>query len=157
MAVAEARTKIVRPTITMSASPDYSIGDSIGGIITLTDAALEAGRQVKLTSLSLVDLSGQSPAFTIIFFKSTPVGGTYTDNAALDMVTADFSTKNKMLRVLSADWKIMDSVGFLDLDDLNMIMDAVSDDLFALIFADSTWNAASVGDLIAAFGFERVG
>lgn len=70
------------PTITITATPDYSAGDDVGGIISLLTVNSATGRPVLLRSVTLKDNGNQGPPLTLLFFKATPAGGTYTDNAA---------------------------------------------------------------------------
>ena len=89
--------QILRPTITLSASPDYSANDVVGGIITLTSVAARDADEVVLRSVVLKDAGGQAPALTLLFFRATPSGGTYTEaltsnGASANAVLVDVTT-----------------------------------------------------------------
>ena len=81
----------LNPTITASASPDYSTGDNLGGLLTLTDAVppgKEWGEIVSVVICSDVAFTGP---FDVVFFNANPSGSTFTDNAAQDVVKADLA------------------------------------------------------------------
>src|SRR5262245_9823159 len=80
---------VIRPTITTSASPDYADGDVISGIVTLSGVFQLANRSAILRSVMLKDAAGQAPALSLLFFRATPSGGTYTDNSAIVFGSGD--------------------------------------------------------------------
>lgn len=154
-AVCESGGVVVRPTITTSASPDYSANDVVGGIITLSSVMAAAGRSAILKSVTLKDASGQAPALTLLFFRATPAAGTYTDNGALAWGAGDLANLVGVVKVLAADWYTQASKSLLAIGGIDLLMGAAASDLFLLIVADATWNAASTSDLTAEFGFDQ--
>lgn len=148
-------TVTITPTI--SASPDYSVGDVIGGIQTIALANFASGLPTKLQSLAVIDKTGASPQFTVLLFKATPAGGTYTDNAALVIDASDLADFVGMVKVVAADWTIpVAGSGVAAIGGIGQILPVTATSLFALIIADATYNAASTSDLILTFGFERM-
>lgn len=149
-----------RPTITTSASLDYSSGDVISGIITLTNAASDVGRQALLMSVAMKDDSNQGPALSLIFFRATPSGGTYTDNSQLVWGSGDLANVVGYVRIGTSDWyspaasvaKALFSTGAIK--KMMSVADAAKD-LFMLIVADETINFASTSDLTLELSFER--
>lgn len=79
----------VTPTVTASASPDYSTGDSIGGKIALTKLAARCPNGGLIVGCRLVSDVVSTIDFEVVFFAGDPSGSTFTDNAALDIVAAD--------------------------------------------------------------------
>jgi hypothetical protein len=90
----------VQPTLT---TPVYSIGDSIGGIQSLT--LVEEGKGTgTLLSLILIDKKNKTPAMDILFYSQTP-GGTITDNVALAITAADHASYFLgRVSIAAADW-----------------------------------------------------
>ena len=80
-------TKTIRvtPTITTSA---YASGDSIGGAITLPNAARQGRSGGVILSLSVVDKDAEEVGVTVQFYKNAP---TATDNAAFDPTDAQLA------------------------------------------------------------------
>ena len=147
--------QILRPTITLSASPDYSANDVVGGIITLTSVAARDADEVVLRSVVLKDAGGQAPALTLLFFRATPSGGTYTDNAALVWGSGDLGNLVGSVQVLAADWLTRVGKSMVSIGGIEQVVGAAATDLFLLIVADATWNAAATTDLSIEIGFSR--
>lgn len=146
---------IIRPTITISATPDYSIGDTVGAIITLPSVMESSGRSAHLRSVTLKENSGQAPALTLLFFRSTPSGGTYTDNSALAWGTGDSANLIGVVRILAGDWYTVASKSQVSIGAIDQLHGSVTSDLYLLIIADSVYNAAATTDLTGEFGYER--
>lgn len=146
---------LLRPTITIGASPDYAAGDVVGGIVELTGAVDVSGRPVELTSLAVKDAGGQAPALTFLFFRATPSGGTYTDNAALVWGSGDLANLVGAVTVASADYSTLASKSLTIKGDLGHLLDCAATSLFLVIVADAVWNAAATSDLTVAVGLTR--
>ena len=148
---------VQRPTITVSATPDYAAGDVVGGIITLASVMAATGRQALLRSVALKDATGAGPALSLLFFRATPAGGTYTDNAAIVFGAADDDNLVGVVRVVAADWYTPSGGGksFVSLGGIDVVMGSVTSDLYLLIVADGAYNAAATTDLTAEIGFEQ--
>jgi len=153
---ARAATLAFVPTIT--ATPDYSALDVVGGIQTITGASLVTARPIKVKSLVLKDKGGQGPALTFMFFKATPTGGTYTDNGALVLGSGDLANLVGTIQVVAGDWYTpVSGSKVASLSGFDMVIDVDSVDLFALIIHDgAAWNAASTSDLQVELGIERL-
>lgn len=147
---------VIRPTITISASPDYSAGDSIGGIVTLSSVMYASGRSAKLTSLTLKENGGQAPALTCIFFRATPSDGTYTDNAAIVWGSGDSANMIGAVEVVAGDWYTVASKSVATLAGLDQIHGAAASDLFLIIVADGAYNAGGASDLTAEISYQRM-
>lgn len=148
--------KTSNPTVTISASPDYSAGDGAGGIISLTTVNSASGRPVKLVSVTAKDDGNQGPALTLLFFKATPAGGTYTDNAALVIDATDLADLVGVVRILSTDWVTISSKKMVAVGGIDQLMAVSATTLFLLVSVDGAWNAASTSDLTLEFGFEQM-
>jgi hypothetical protein len=78
---------VLSPSITVSASPVYSVGDVVGGRITLT-SALGSKHTGIWQSLKITWLGAVSPALDFLIFDSQPTQNT-ADNAAFAWNTSD--------------------------------------------------------------------
>lgn len=146
--------KILRPTITVSATPDYSSGDVINtGPIALSGVNSLSGYPTKLVSLTVKDASGQAPSFAVLFFRDNPTGGTYTDNAAFSWGTGDFALLSAAVKVNNADYVTVNSKSICTYGKLDVDLDTAGT-MYILLVATATWNAAAATDLSIEFGFE---
>ena len=144
-------------TPTISASPDYSALDVVGGIQTIASANSSTGRPIKLKSLVVKDKNGQSPAMTFLFFKATPSGGTYTDNGALTLGTNDMANMVGVVKVVAGDYYTpVSGATVAALGAVDQVMAVSATSLFALIIADAAINAASTSDFTIEFGIEQL-
>lgn len=85
-------TKVVNITPTISASPAYTSGDQLGGIMTLTDVIRQDSNTSigtsMIASINILDKGLQSAAIDIWFFNQSPTV-TSTDNAAFSLSDAN--------------------------------------------------------------------
>ena len=149
---------VIRPTITVGASPNYAADDVVGGIITLSNVMAVSGRPALLKSVILKDAAGQGPALSLFFLRDTPAGGTYTDNAAIvwgSTGEGDSARRVGLVRVTAGDWYTVAGQSTVVLGGIEQLMGAAALDLFLLIIADGAYNAAASTDLTAEIAFER--
>ena len=144
-------------TPTISASPDYTALDVVGGIQTIALANSSTGRPVKVKSLVVKDKNGQSPPLTFIFFKATPSGGTYTDNSALVLGSGDMANVVGVVKVVAGDYYTpVAGATIAALGGVDQVMAVSATSLFALIIADAAINAASTSDFTIELGIEQL-
>lgn len=85
----DGKTRVVQATPTVSASPDYSAGDHVGGLLTFTSALPSVQNTGTLLNASILDKAAVGPAVDLfIFDRSVTVG---TDNAASAVSDADMA------------------------------------------------------------------
>lgn len=145
------------PTV---ATATYIAGDVIGGILTFASVNGASGRPIKIQSIALVDKSQQSVPFTILFFKATPSGGTYTDGSPLVFGSGDYANFVGAVRFFETEWVSYPATptdDFANKNDLNMIVPISATSLFALIVSDdSTTITLTNGDLIVTVSGEQL-
>ncbi len=144
---------VITVTPTVSASPDYSIGDAVGGKQTLTSAARVSGGKVVLQSLTLIDKANQKKALTVLFFDSDPTAATITDNSAFVFSTA-ISKYIGRVDIAATDYVTVDSIALVSLGAIGKAMKASgSANLFVAVVAVEALNLATTSDLIFGYGF----
>lgn len=137
----------------VSATPDYSAGDAVGGKQTLAGAARESGGKVVLQSLVIIDKANQKKALTVLFFDSDPSVATITDNAAFAFST-DISKCVGKLDIVAGDYTTIDSIGVASLRSIGLeLKTSGSASLYAVIVAGEAINLASTSDLTFRYGF----
>lgn len=143
-------------TPTVSTSPAYTAGDSIGGKFTLTSAARTSSGQCKLASLMVYDKSGQFPAMDIILFNADPSAATITDNAAF-AISTDNAKVIGVASVSNADFfstSGVEGVAQVPISRLGQVLRASgSANLYAAVLARTTPTFASTSDLTFRFTF----
>ena len=74
------------PVISVTA---YTIGDNIGGLISLTEAVKHPGHGGSIRSVSLIDKLEIDAAIDVLVFDKNPSNSTFTDNDAAVVADAD--------------------------------------------------------------------
>jgi hypothetical protein len=93
-----------RPAIAVQATPDYSDGDSVGPLVTMTNFARAAGGSGIITRFSLRSLINIGVQNFVHIFDSNPAASTFTDNAALAIHANDRDKILKTIAIAAADW-----------------------------------------------------
>lgn len=151
--IAAGKTIVSTPTV--SASPDYSLGDAIGGKITLASVIPAAGKSAELKQLFITDIANVKPQFTILIFNSDPSAGTYTDNGTLALSTDKLKVVAKQ-PVVTADYVTISGVAFAQFSNLDKILTPLTGvDLYYALLADAGINFATAADLQIVWGFRR--
>jgi hypothetical protein len=146
---------VITPTITVSASPDYSAGDSLGGKITLANVARVTGGLSKLQTITVIDHANQKPAGTLLFFNADPAAATITDNAAFAFST-DAGKVIATVAVAAADYVTIDSKAVLCYGNINKLVQPAATSLYVAFVVSTTPNLAATTDIQIAFGFEYI-
>lgn len=101
----------VVPTITVSTTPAYSVGDAVGGLITLSNAVRASGLRAFIRSLFILDTSNVKNAFELLFFNANPSSSTITDNAAFVLHSSDTAKLIQRVSVAASDYVTLDTKG----------------------------------------------
>lgn len=140
-------------TLGVSATPDYAANDVIDRIKTLSNAVDGGPPGAVLTSVTIKEPGGQTPAMTLLFFKATPAGGTYADNTALVWGTNDLANLVGVVRILTTDWITIVSKSMVSVGDIGQFCKSANTDLYMLVIADEAFNASA--DVTIELGLER--
>lgn len=144
---------VITPAITVSTTPAYTAGDSIGGKITLANAVRVSGGISLLQSIMVLDRANQKPAGTILIYNADPSAATLTDNAALVNSTDDLKIIAQ-IPIYSVDYVTVNSKAYAMLRNLGAEVKAASGTtLYASFCTTSTPTFAATSDLQIAFGF----
>jgi hypothetical protein len=105
-------TITIASTPTVSTSPAYTSGDSVGGKISLASAVRLAGTGGTITSVTITDKGKQSAAIDVVFFNADPTNTTFTDNGALTVHDTDLLTIIGVVPITSWAAFVDNSVGY---------------------------------------------
>ena len=141
------------PTISITPTVDtniYASGDVIDGIQTLI--GIGASHRF-LTHIVIVDKDGEKAPITFHFFNALPTG-TYTDNAALAIDSADYSKWIGSVEVLASDYLDVGSDAIAQKEPINLeINPTANDNLYVIPENGGTPTYAAATDLRFDFGF----
>lgn len=147
---ATSSSKLISPPITVDTAA-YTIGDCIGGKLTLTDAVRVSGGSGVLQTITIVDSSNIKPALEIIIFNSNPNAATLTDGSAIAFST-DVSKVIQRIPVYTSDYTTVGGVAIATITP-GMIVQAVgSANLYAALNAVAAHDFVAATDLQVKFG-----
>ena len=147
---------VVTPTITVSTTPAYNAGDSVGGKITLTNAVRVSGGITLLQSIQITDRANQRPTGTILIYNADPAAATLTDNATVVNSTDDFKIVAE-IPVAASDYVTVNNKAYATLRNLGAEVKVASGTtLYASFVLTSTPTFVATTDLQMMFGFIHV-
>ena len=128
----------------------YATGDVIDGILTLTGIG---ARGRFLTHIVIVDQDGEKVQIDFFFFNALPTG-TYTDNAAFAVDSADYSKLIDGVAVLTSDYLDAGSDAIAKKTPINLEINPTADDnLYVIPVVRGAPTYAAATDLRFDFGF----
>lgn len=150
-----------KPTVVVSITPDYSIGDVIGGIISLAGMT-GAGRSGVLKDIFIQDGADQKKGISFYFFNALPTG-TYTDNAAFAWGSGDFAKCCGAVHVVAADYTTLASKATATVEVARSIQSRATPPatnpeatpMYVIMVATEAINFAATDDLSVTFGYLR--
>lgn len=138
----------VSVTPTVEATPDYSTGDVIGGIMTFAailraDTKTAYAVSVRLTSKVA---AASMAAIDVYIFNANPSGSTVTENAAFGLADADRAKLKGKISV--STWDVVGAaVSTAYAEGRVPITGAAADDIYVVMVARGTINLGSTSDL----------
>lgn len=140
-------TLIIIPVADTSA---YVSGDVIDGPQTLV--GIGASHRL-LTDIVIVDQDGEKAAIDFFFFNALPTG-TYTDNAAFAVDSADYAKLIGVVSVVAGDYVDAGSDAIAQKTPINLEINPTADDnLYFIPVVRGTPTYAAATDLRFDFGF----
>lgn len=142
----------VSVTPTISASPDYSSGDNVGGIQSIPLVVRTSSGTATLFEIEIWDKAAQNSAFIIDFWDASP-SGTYTDNSA-EVIAGDDGKYLGSVFVSSADWVTTGAVSRCSIKGIGLLVKpSTGTTVYATVLTTSVPNQASTSDLIFKYSF----
>ncbi len=149
---------VITVTPVTSASPDYSIGEAVGGKQTLTSAVRVSGGKAIWDSLFAIDRANVKPQMELLIFDSDPTGAgaAYTDNATVAFGTGDADKLLHRHTIVTADWITVGGIALLSMGNLRKVCKASgSTNLYAVAVATAAINLAATNDMTFKYGFSQ--
>lgn len=152
-------TKFHTATPTVSASPDYTAGDAMGGKITFTNfgrrnrvLTKDVGSTGVIHSVMISDLSAEAKNIDVVFFDTNPSNSTITDNAAIDVHDTDILTIIGVVNVTTWASFNDNAVGFEGNLGIPFDLEAGNSTVYVALVARGDHNLASTSDLTLRVG-----
>lgn len=139
-------TALSSSTITTSASPDYSSGDNVGGIITLTLSSRSSGGTGVISDLVIWDKDAQVPDLVIDYYDASPAG-TYTDNSA-QVMAGDHGVWLGRVKIYAADWETTGAISTVSIPVAIAFKTVGGTSLYFTIKTKSAINASSTSEFV---------
>lgn len=137
-------------TPTVSASPAYTAGDCVGGLMTLSNAVRSGPLSGVLAAIEVMCKSAQTFAFDVIFFDANPSGSTLNDNAAIAIAAADFDKIVGVAQITGTApnaWVNVGTPSFAVAANVNLPLKLASTTLYAVLVARGTPTLGSTSDI----------
>lgn len=149
---------IIEQNVTVEASPDYSTGDLVGGLLTLNHPIADGNDKSVyptggiIQSVVITDLAALSIDKDVVFFDTNPSSTTFTENSALDINDADLLNVIGVVSVTT--WfAFNDNVCGQTLNlAMPFVLPAAATALYAAIVERGTANYAGTSDLSIRVG-----
>ncbi len=148
-------TTVLRPTVTTTATPDYSSGDTMGGEITISNAVRTTSGAAVLQWVALWCDDALTPVLDLMFFDADLSGGTYTDNAAFAPSTADKAAFLGSVHIAASDWRTLAGDTWANVHVGMPLKANGSQDLRLIIVAGETINLSGTAVITVALGMLR--
>lgn len=145
--------ELIAVTPAVEATPDYSTGDVMGGIMTIADAARLETHSGYIVSVCIKSKADITVPIDVIFFKANPADSTFTENSAVSLDAADVTDLLGAVQVNT--WFDLGTpvIGFAECR--IPFKPAAGDNVYAVMVARGTINLASTSDLIVEFGVDQ--
>lgn len=149
-------SKVVKVALTVSTTPAYTAGDTLGGKITIANAQRAAGKPTTLQNVHITDNANQKPTGQILIFDANPAS-TSADNAAFTYGAGDLAKEIASIPVTSSSWNAsINSKANASLPNLGRVLEAAAGvDLYAFFVLDNTPTFGATTDVQFSFGFLR--
>lgn len=140
----------------LSVSPAYSVGDVLGGKLSLTTAVAEWTGGFYVSSIQIVDRGNKKTPLTALFFNANPSTSTLTDNGAVAIADADDSKVIGSVDILASDYTTCGAKAFANKRNLEIGSRAgQGQPIYVVLVAQGIVTPASVADLQINFGIDQ--
>lgn len=139
----------VAVTPTVSATPDYSAGDAVGGVMTFAAILRDDAKSGYVVSARITAKTAATSMaqIDVLIFNANPSASTVTDNSAFVLADADRAKLKGVIKVTSFDVAgTSASIGYAE--GRVPATGAVADDLYAVMVARGAINLGATDDLI---------
>ena len=146
-------TTVARIQPTCTASSAYSAGNSVGGLLTLTNFFRAPGSGI-LESLIVADSSNQAVALSALIFTASPAG--LSGFAAVDKTAFTFGTAiltlQGIVNIATTDYTVINSTAIAMKTGLGIAIRGTNQALYAALVTSGTPTWASATPLNLFFG-----
>lgn len=141
-------SRILHAHVPLSTSPNYTAGDVVGGIIQVPSVL------PVLSSIGLTESGGLSPGLTLLFFRTRPSGGVYTDNVPLTWGPEDPERWVGTVTVDPANWRTVAGKSTATILDIGAVVGETNETLFLLVVCTQRYSPTVQSRLHMCLGFK---
>jgi hypothetical protein len=144
---------VISNTPTVSASPNYTANDNMGGLISLEDVGKsdKYGGAGLIQHVTVMDRAAQALQIDVWFFDANPSSSTFTDNAAA-VIHSDDAGK-VIYYVELATWKTQTDAYSVSRDlAIPFLLQTGNSTLYAALIAQGAHNLAATDDITLKVG-----
>lgn len=147
-------TVAVTPTVV--ATPDYTTGMTMGGIMTFASILRATGKTAYAVSLRVITKIANTAALDAFVFSASPTASTTTDNAAFLLSATDAPALMGVISLATTDWVSGGSAISVGYKEARIpITGAAATSLYVVLVARGTFNLGSTSDLIVALSTDQ--
>ena len=146
-------SKKISPSIVFDTAA-YSVGDCMGGKITLTNAVRKPGGRAIINDIMVINNDGTKPTFNVVIFSQNPTAATLTDNAAI-VYSTDINNIHAVIPIYAVDYLGAATAKFANVPLGNIIVQetsGTSTSLYAAIVATAVNDLTLATDLAIKIG-----
>ncbi len=141
---------MIEKIVATSASPAYSSGDCIGGLITLDAGEVSSKDGDLLHMLTIIDKSNQKSDLKLILFQADPTSASLTDNGAFSW-GSDIGLCVGVVSIVAADYVTINSQAVATVSNVGCKFRGNGNTCYAVLMSSGTPTYA-VNALILKFG-----
>ena len=130
----------------------YSIGDVVGGQLTVVNAARFTSWGLLIENINMFCDDALSPNLKVMFFQQSLTGGTYTDNAAMVLSSSDKGAWVANAEIPSGSWETLVSDAWVTVPTNIRIRPNATQDIRILIVAKSIFTLTASTNLRISLG-----
>lgn len=139
----------VAVTPTVEATPDYSTGDVIGGVMTFASILRADAATGYLTSVRIATKILNVVQIDALIFNANPSGSTVTENGAFAIAVADIPKLKGVVEIEAGDWIATGAASSVGYKECRVpLTGAAADDIYIVLVARGTINLDSTSDLV---------
>lgn len=142
---------IITETPTVTATPDYSDGDSIGGVLSVRTPTPTAAQY--LSSITISSKAAISVGIDALIFNANPSASTFTDNSTASVHANDAAKLIGSVSFADDGWIAGGTPVVQSVPNANVPVLPASTIVYVALVARGTINLGSTSDLTVHFGF----
>lgn len=146
----------VAVTPTVEATPDYSAGDVIGGVMMFAGVLRADTKTAYAVALRIAAKIANTAQIDAFIFNANPSASTTTENGAFVLHATDMPKLKGIIKVEAADWTAGGSAASVGYKEARIpLTGAAADDIYVVMVARGPINLGSTSDLLVELSTDQ--